>query len=525
MLKVLLVDDEVFIAQGLEVLINWQEEGYEIAAVCQNGKEALEYLRKNHVDLVIADVMMPVMTGLELLETVKREKISDASFVILSGYGEFAFAQQALRYGCMDYLLKPIERDDLLAILRRSSSASRDARMGQRYEQEYLTRRLIALLYGMGTAEDLEYVRSHMRLTPGVRYIEIELAAEAGEDGDETDMALLRSQIYTNCRQLLQEDAGHCVLELSHARRSYAMGFVYCGYMAEERGVTEALFIQQLHRQLGVSVQRELRFIVGRRVADIADIAQSYESVGTMRNLMAFRSQKPVYWYEHELQEPPEEGRTVLLRRELDALIEAIERGEHRLIEERVQDLFAQMQSRGMKRRGINVNFNYLLFKLVHLASSLDSEADQEEILHLISASSVEQGFLRGSSRHLARFACEYADYLGQLQHSEPSGILRDIEREIRENYAENLTLQDLGRKYYINSSYLGQVFRKAYGQSFKNYLALHRVNEAAKLLLHTDKKVGDIAEEVGYHDVNYFIAKFIEIKGCTPSRFRKSRP
>ena len=97
MLKVLLVDDEVFIAQGLEVLINWQEEGYEIAAVCQNGKEALEYLRKNHVDLVIADVMMPVMTGLELLETVKREKISDASFVILSGYGEFAFAQQALR--------------------------------------------------------------------------------------------------------------------------------------------------------------------------------------------------------------------------------------------------------------------------------------------------------------------------------------------------------------------------------------------------------------------------------------------
>ena len=131
MLKVLLVDDEVFIAQGLEVLINWQEEGYEIAAVCQNGKEALEYLRKNHVDLVIADVMMPVMTGLELLETVKREKISDASFVILSGYGEFAFAQQALRYGCMDYLLKPIERDDLLAILRRSSSASRDARTGR----------------------------------------------------------------------------------------------------------------------------------------------------------------------------------------------------------------------------------------------------------------------------------------------------------------------------------------------------------------------------------------------------------
>ena len=171
MLKVLLVDDEVFIAQGLEKLIDWQAEGYEIAAVCQNGQEALDYLRENRVDLVIADVMMPVMTGLELLETVKREKISDASFVILSGYGEFAFAQQALRYGCMDYLLKPIERDDLLAILRRSGNVSENARMEQKYEQEYLTRRLIALLYGRATEQDLSYIRAHMRLSPGVRYI------------------------------------------------------------------------------------------------------------------------------------------------------------------------------------------------------------------------------------------------------------------------------------------------------------------------------------------------------------------
>ncbi len=524
MLKVLLVDDEVFIAQGLEVLIDWRAEGYEIAAVCQNGREALDYLREHRVDLVIADVMMPVMTGLELLETVKREKISDASFVILSGYGEFAFAQQALRYGCMDYLLKPIERDDLLAILRRSSSASRDAMMEQRYEREYLTRRLIALLYGKGSREDLEHVRSHMRLSPGVRYVEIEIAGEADADGDGSELAVLREQVYQNCRQYLQEDADHCVLEISNNRQSYAVGLIYCDYMAEDRGLAEGQYIQQLHRHLGVSVQREVRFIAGRRVQDLEQVSQSYESAMALRNLVPFRSQKPVYWYEHELQEPPEEERTVLLRRELDRLIEAVERGEHGLIETRVRELFARMQERGLKRRGINVNFNYLLFRLVHLASNLDSESDQEEILQLISASSVEQGFLRGGSSHLTRFACDYADYLTQLRHSEPTGILRDIEREIRENYAENLTLQDLGRKYFINSSYLGQIFRKAYGQSFKNYLTLHRVNEAARLLLHTDRKIGDIAESVGYRDIDYFISKFIEIKGCTPSRYRKSR-
>ena len=207
-----------------------------------------------------------------------------------------------------------------------------------------------------------------------------------------------------------------------------------------------------------------------------------------------------------------------------DALVEAVERGEHVLIEQKVDLLFDRMQSGGMKHRDININFNYLLFRLVHLASSLDGEANQEEILQLISDGSVEQGFRRGSRNHLTRFVWEYADYLGQLRRSEPSGILKNIEREVRENYAENLSLQSLGKKYYINSSYLGQIFRKAYGQSFRDYLTMRRINEAAHLLLQTDRKIGDIAESVGYRDIDYFISRFIEIKGCTPSRYRKSR-
>jgi len=521
MLKVLIVDDELVIAQGLRVLIDWKAEGYEIAAVCANGQEALDYLRQNTVDLVIADVMMPVMTGLELLETVKREKISEAGVVILSGYSEFAFAQQAMRFGCIDYLLKPVERDDLLAILHKFSHISENAKLEQKYERAYLMRMLIALLYGKSTQTDLEFIRQNMRLSPGVRYIEIEIAGIEEDDEESTNLYALREQVFNSYRQFLQEDSDHCLLELSHNRINYAGGFLYCDYMAREHSLTEAQYIQRLHR-LGISLQREIRLLVGKKVPDISEIDQSYESVRSLKNLEAFRSEKLIYFYEQELQE--KEERSVLCKSELDALIKAISMGEHDVIETRVETLFSHMQSRGIRRKGINVNFNYLLFRLVHLASTLDSGADQEEILQLISASAVEQGFLRGSSRHLTRFAWDYADYLAQLQHSEPSGILRDIEREVRENYAENLTLQDLGKKYFINSSYLGQIFKKAYGQSFKNYLALQRINEASRQLVSTDKKIGDIAEAVGYKDIDYFISKFIQIKGCTPSRFRRDR-
>ena len=96
------------------------------------------------------------------------------------------------------------------------------------------------------------------------------------------------------------------------------------------------------------------------------------------------------------------------------------------------------------------------------------------------------------------------------------------IEKEIRESYASNLTLKGLSEKYYLNSAYLGQLFRKKYGQSFKDYLNNYRMEQAENLLIHTDRKIVQVAEDVGYHDLDYSVNRFIQAKGCTPARFRK---
>ena len=97
MLRVLLVDDEPFILQGLQVLIDWKKEGFEIVATAANGAEALDFLKENRVELIITDISMPVITGLELLKKIREEKLSDAYFIILSGYADFSYAQQALQ--------------------------------------------------------------------------------------------------------------------------------------------------------------------------------------------------------------------------------------------------------------------------------------------------------------------------------------------------------------------------------------------------------------------------------------------
>ena len=97
----------------------------------------------------------------------------------------------------------------------------------------------------------------------------------------------------------------------------------------------------------------------------------------------------------------------------------------------------------------------------MHLASNLDNEANQKEMLQFISAQSFREGISRGSRQHLFRFAREYADYLSLLRKNISIDILDSIDKEIQEHYSENLTLQGLGKKYYINSAYLGQIFRK----------------------------------------------------------------
>jgi two-component system response regulator YesN len=177
----------------------------------------------------------------------------------------------------------------------------------------------------------------------------------------------------------------------------------------------------------------------------------------------------------------------------------------------------------GMTGEIVSMNTNYLLFQLIHLAVEQDESVDQEEVMLYISENVFDSGISRGSRAHLRRFACEYAEYLIQLRKNVSRGVLLEVEKEVREHFSENLTLKELSKKYFVNSSYLGQIFRKKYGQSFKDYLSNYRINEAAKMLVRTDKKISLIAEEVGYHDTDYFISRFIEQKGCTPAKYRKN--
>jgi len=525
-MKVMLVDDEPFILQGLQKIIDWEAEECEIVKTASNGLEAYEYILENPVDMVIADIRMPEMTGLELLEKIRKEIESQVYFIILSGYNEFAYAQKAMRYSCLDYILKPVQREGLLASVRKAvrekNQTEQTEQKQQQFKRAYLVQRMANLLRGTYEEDTLEYVKKAMRFSEGVRYVKVDYAGSTWQEdlSDEERKGRYR-QLFDNCREFLGEDKNYCMKDVLGYEANQEIGLFYCDYLAGKRGLSDKEFMEAFVAAVEKNLEEPVLLMLGKKVEDLSRISHSYSTAHMLKSSLSFSEKKKVYEYESELQMSP--SKVVLCKQSLDRLIKAVELNDQGEINGSVDALFGEMEGIGSSEKIMSMNIHYLFFRLIHLAVEQDESVNQEEVMAYISENVFDSGVSRGSRAHLRQFACEYAEYLIQLRKKVSRGVLQDVEREIEEHYAENLTLKDLSRKYYLNSSYLGQVFRKKYGQSFKDYLASYRIDMAAELLRKTDKKISVIAEEVGYKDTDYFINRFIEQKGATPAKYRRS--
>lgn len=525
MLEVLLVDDEPFILQGLQVLVDWEKEGYHISTA-SNGKEALDYVSSNPVDLIISDIKMPVMTGVELLKAIRTELNQDTYFVILSGYAEFSYAQEALRFDCTDYILKPVESEQLITILRKVSELNQAKtsrnKDGMRKEKAYMERTLMHLLSGKYDVTDLEYVTQKTNIDEEKCYVEIQLDEQnPAEDFSDDDKKAMLAKLYIAACDYLKDDSIFCIRDISDSEQVYDIGFVYSESMGQRLQLTEKEYLIRFLEYLEANTNLSITVLVGKTVTGIRNISKSYGTANMLHSLQGFREKKNIYFYDEEYKVC--ESGLIICKKQLDALITAIERGEHVEIRKCVEDFYEEMQKTGVTGSTMNLNINYLLFQLIHLASELDSEVNQEEILRIISETTSEEGIRRGGRTHLCRMSYAYGEYLAQLRKNVSRGVLGDVEEEIKKNYASNLTLKDLSEKYYVNSAYLGQLFRKKYGCSFKDYLNKKRIEEAARLLRKTDMKIYEVAEAVGYKDADYFVNKFIEAMGCTPTKYKKN--
>ena len=518
--RVLLVDDEPFIRQGLSVLIDWESEGFCIAAQASDGAAALEILKKEQFDLIIADIRMPRMDGITLLEKIRSEGISDARYVILSGYFEYEYAKTAIRNNCADYILKPVQKDELLKLVRSVADECRKSReaamMDMERDKAVLDKHLTALVCGKYDDVNLDYVRSHMDSDGQVRYINIEIDFE--DEGfrqlDDAGRLAAHRSLYNRCMAIMPDYAQHFLFDVVRRENTYGVGMIFCKYMAERKGITETECLNRLFEALKASSDYALLFHIGNLADSIEGISESFYTAAIAKTIQVFRVDSGA---RRETALPAGLG-----RQKLDALLHAISINDRQLIESCADEVYKTINAEHADYRIITLDINYFLYQLIMLASEQDDRVNQQEVMDYITSTAFDKLAMRGSVAHFRRFSVEYADYLRQLSQGASKGVPAEIEKEIRENYGENLSLKSLSEKYYINTAYLGQVFKKQFGQSFKEYLNAYRIERAAELLVNTSEKVYIIAETVGYKNIDYFVGKFVEIKGCTPAKYRK---
>lgn len=206
-------------------------------------------------------------------------------------------------------------------------------------------------------------------------------------------------------------------------------------------------------------------------------------------------------------------------------MIKSIEDQRIEVLQTHVEAIFKYFKDERIDPNIIRLNLNYLSYYLLELITSLKGSMDLDLIKSEFLKGNYTTLSMEKNIQNLYAFSLKCVEKLKEQHRLNSMGVLAKIEAYILEHYKENISLKSLGEQFYINSAYLGQIFKKHYNLSFNDYLNQLRIRKAAKLLRRTDKKVYEIAVAVGYRDSDYFISRFEKMMGRPPAISEKTMP
>lgn len=503
MLKVLLVDDKKSIIEGMTDLIEWEEYGFEIAAALRRADDAIEFINNNHIDLVITDIRMPQMSGLELIEEIKKTK-PHLKFIIISGYAEFEYVKQAIDRKVDGYLLKPVDEDELIeALIRVRKEIEEEKRYIRQKFDEYIRR----VLSGESD-EDKE--RNCFGKSNCIRYI----LARPFDEGK-----LFSAESRMNVETI--NDA--------YARLSEKYGEneeIYIG--KNDSGDIEILVDSEEYNNNILKYCFEIyelldeKFVIlsGKQVDEIGKIRDSRESVKEIKNAFFFETKKKILIYENCNLEFSNSPSKVDFCREL---VYVIRNGGKAEIAAAAETLCDGLRVERVHPDTVMMYIYNVIFEVGNKISGAENE-----IVKFFYRYSVFKKSALINFNMLCSFVSDTAQGLHELIESckkkNASGVVGEIVDYINENYSQpDLKLQTVADKYYVNSGYLGKLFRERVGVRFNTYLLKIRIEKSKELLRNSNYKIYEIAQRVGFNDPNYFSVKFAELEHTTPVAYREN--
>ena len=535
-IKVFLVEDEMVIRRGIKNSIDWEKEGYIFCGEASDGELAYPMIIKEEPDLLLTDIRMPFMDGLELCKLVKKE-LPNIKILILSGYDEFDYAKEAIRLGVTEYLLKPISSGKLLEALNGVSESIRrekedkdlvrkymeEMRENTEHEKQKFFEQMIA--GNLSMADALETGKKYeMNLSAGMynlllfRFTLGEENRKSGELLGEAEYAIEKLTerleyvfefqrgvegwaflLMADNEEQMSERVKELSKDLEEIMKNYSTIAYFGGIgqpVARLRELEESF--REAERALAARFTMELNRIISVediRMAQNVDTLDDIEitSFGEIEKTRTMLEKFLNNGAEDEIDEfvdvyinelPEENLKSVLMRQYI------------------IMDAYIVMMSFCEKIEGIE---GEMQAQSEELKNSMKTSQTLEEIKNYI--------------RMLLKKIIGVRDTISGRRYSDIIEIAKD---QIRKTYmSDEISLNTIAAEVGMSPSYFSSIFSKEMGKTFVEYLTEIRMDRAKELLMCSSMKTSEIGYEVGYKDPHYFSYIFKKTQNCTPKEFR----
>ena len=509
--KVLIVDDEILVRQGIKYVIDWEREGFQLVGEASNGQEALELVHSLRPHIVITDIVMPVMDGEELTRMVKRD-YPEIEVIVLSSFSEFHYVRSTFQSGVADYILKPkLEAEGLLQVLKKTMDripglAGAGAIDMDKLSLDSLLSRLIS-----GYEIDPDYSLLNQSFPHNTFFYlgcdHSDHSAAMRSDGQAIEK--LKKKIAQQLMKRVPEIVLHSVPE--------AQGMITFLLNCTAEEWNEAVQAVRLISEGLAESEPELRWVLSDRFTEWEEAFDIYNN--SYLKLLQYRFFFPdnILLIHEELPKPG----TELEKFNFTHFTEQIKRMH-------LEDAFTELRQyvAALSLHYVSDVFEFksflgnIIFNITNQLSHIKAleEAKYNMFRAIDEAQDVEEAVLVLES--FMNKVLESTSTSGVPQQSNIN--MKRLLEYIEDHYDEPLSLTDLAKHFHFNPSYLSSLFTSHNKESFKEYLNKLRTDKASELLRENVAPISEISSLVGYGDHSYFCKVFKKYTGLSPSHYRR---
>lgn len=533
--KIMLVDDEEDVREGVRHKINWEQLGFEIVGFAENGQEALELAEKLHPDVLMTDIKMPFMDGLTLCQKIK-EIMPEIKLVILSGFDEFEYARKAMQFEVTEYILKPINSKELTNLLDKIKEQIDEEykekcnidKLYQHYIKSLPIIRekfLVGLIEGKIPEERIAALCDNCEIHFSGKAMAVAVVQGYGkvsrERGIMTSGSYEKELTALSVKRICDENLDKFCNYIS---------FQFLDYIVIITMLDEKEQIYDLLRNLDMTCEACLKFLnvsvsagIGYKCEKIIDLVQSYESAIAAleyRVLSNIGPNKSIYILDVE----PESKKPLSFgEQDLQRLIRAIKLGEEEELKKTLDQIITSLSQNVTSIQQYQIFMMEIIADLFKFCRGfqidlLDVFTERynfyNEILKFDSYEKLNDWLF-----HL----CSKIRELIQKERVDSVKLITSKAKQyVMEYYVNpNLSVETMCSELHVSAAYFSTIFKRETGMSFVTYLTKVRLDEAIRLLNTTEEKTYVIASRVGYLEPNYFSYVFKKHYGISPTKYR----